>query len=708
MTKLLLLCCLAGAAIVVNSGYAAQSTPHPVDVYGPELPIVHDLGAGPAMAATIQGDWLYLIGHGTLRVAGISHPAKPQVVGELTGLGNTRQIVVRGDMAYVASREDGLFLVDVSVPSAPRLVCHYDTIEFATGLALSGDVLFVAQRSFGVELVDVSNSKAPRHLSTVRTGEAQSVAYRNGFLYTGVWGASELVVVDVRDPWRPAITDRRPLDGYGDGVAVSGGYVYVATGHHSRQRPRREPGDPGHGRGHGLEVFSIADPARPEFVSRVKFPRFYQIGYDMWSVRIAGEHAFVADTHNGIFVVKITDPAHPRVVGHHQLSVLENQYLENRRLPPTPAPVGGLALTEDYVYVAGAWTDLHVIAAPHLAGPVTEAAGSPPAIGDPPRPERTKRYRAYELGGQVYNVAPWKDLGVVAAGGGGVEVVRLKPEFKRLRQYRTGGFAMDVEIRGNWVYVAEGTGGLSVWQIGPRGALRRTGSYRAREQAEDAPDRGRHAFHGGRRAEQRTVRQVIVPDPGKYGLLHVGSSYLQIVDLSAPASPRRVFETHEFGLNYGDQIADGLIDGRYACAFWHVSGLYWYDLYGGRVPMSTGDNYHERIGSLNGIAVWRDKILATTRRGGYVLIDRKERRPLDQLPLYRVPGVKLSGKPLLDGETLYVTNRRSGDVFVLDVSDITAPRLREHFTVRGNPARVVPWKDGFLIPGGYEGLLIRE
>ena len=112
---------------------------------------------------------------------------------------------------------------------------RHDTIEFATGICKSGDVLFVACRSFGVELIDVSDPTSPRHLSTVRTGEAQSVVERNGYLYAGVWASSEVVTVDVRNPWTPRITSRTPLDGYGDGVDVRGNYLYAATGHHSRQ-----------------------------------------------------------------------------------------------------------------------------------------------------------------------------------------------------------------------------------------------------------------------------------------------------------------------------------------------------------------------------------------------------------------------------------------------------------------------------------------
>ena len=67
-------------------------------------------------------------------------------------------------------------------------------------MELAGDVLYAAHRNFGVELIDVSDPRSPQHLSLIRTGEAQSVVSRDGFLYVGVWASSELVVVDARNP----------------------------------------------------------------------------------------------------------------------------------------------------------------------------------------------------------------------------------------------------------------------------------------------------------------------------------------------------------------------------------------------------------------------------------------------------------------------------------------------------------------------------
>lgn len=278
----------------------------------------HNTGVGPTMDVTISGNHAFAIGNRTLHVLDITQPGKPRPIGKLGGLGRVRQLIVDGDLAYVVSREDGLRIVDVSDPTKPKLVTDYDTIEFGTGVCKSGDVLFVACRSFGVEVIDVSDPASPRHLSIARTGEAQSVDVQDGYLYAGVWAASEVVTVDVRDPWRPKIVSRTQLDGFGDGVDVHGDHLFVATGHHSRKRPRSKTGDPGYGHGHGMEVYDLADPTKPEFVSRVKFPPPYDIHHDMWSVTVANGHAFVADTINGVFVVDVRDLQNPKTVGSWQ------------------------------------------------------------------------------------------------------------------------------------------------------------------------------------------------------------------------------------------------------------------------------------------------------------------------------------------------------------------------------------------------------
>lgn len=112
------------------------------------LPIVADAGIGPTIDVTIDGHIAYAIGKGALRILDISVPTKPKVLGKIEGLGSTRQIAVKDGIAYVGSREDGAFIIDVKDQANPKLLSHYDSVEFATGVKVSGNILFLALRHF--------------------------------------------------------------------------------------------------------------------------------------------------------------------------------------------------------------------------------------------------------------------------------------------------------------------------------------------------------------------------------------------------------------------------------------------------------------------------------------------------------------------------------------------------------------------------------
>ncbi len=661
--------------------FSRESSP-PAGQYGRELSLIGEAGTGPVMDVAVEDNLAFAIGRGALHILDITDRAKPRVVGNLSGLGSVRQIAVRNGIAFITSRQDGLFIADVSDSVRPRLLAHYDTIEFATGVAVSGDVLFVACRNYGVELIDVSKPDRPSHLSTVRTGEAQSVVARNGLLYVGVWAQSEVVVVDVRNPWQPAVVSRTALDGYGDGVDVNGDYLYVATGHHSRETTRRKPGDPGFGHGHGLEIFDIKDPFHPKFVSRVKFPPLYEIGNDMWSVVVSGRYAFVADTYNGAFIVDVVKPADSKIVGHVQLPLVEKRGKRGF--------VGGLAVVKDHVYLAGGYTDLHVAFAPKVAAPPREEDNTALEIGLAPKNLiLDDGWRAYRPDGQVYGVDFLSDgRAVVACGSAGVHVLALWPEIKKLSVFETEGFATDVSISGNRIYIAESAGGLSVCEMATAGdQINRLSRFRI---------------------PGRAIRQVEAPKTGNHILIQSGANRFGILDVSSPHSVKAVLDEARPGLLYGDQMMRGLVDERYACVFWHVSGLHWYDLKADSVPVFSGDNNSERIGSANGLTAFRGKTLATVR-GGFVVLDRRDKRPVGEIGIQPVGKRRVHlGVPTISGNLLYTANRSSGVITIADIADPANPRLIKQFETPGNPSRIAVWNGIAVIPDGYHGLLVLD
>ncbi|MBL4883752.1 MAG: hypothetical protein JKY95_04325 [Planctomycetaceae bacterium] len=645
--------------------------------YGKELALIKDVGIGPCIDVDIQGNFAYAIGRSKLSILDISNPKDPHVVGTLSGLGGVRQILAHNGIAYITSRQDGLYLVNVKNPSQPKVLFHYDTIEFATGIEISGDVLFVACRNYGVELIDVSIPSEPTHLSTIRTGEAQSIVARGTWLYVGVWATSEVVAVDVLNPRQPKITARVPLDGFGDGVDVQGDFLYVATGHHSKKQPRRQEGDPGFGNGHGLEIFNISDPASPQFISRVKFPRLYNIGNDLWDVTVVDDYVFVADTHNGIFIVDVSHKKQPVIINHRKLPYNEASKLH--------AYVGGLDLADDSIYVAGGETDLHVIAAPQMAHPVTKEPATPPVIEPMKILKEDQRFRVYSSVGQIHAVDFYKDRAIIACGSDGVHVANLWPAAQTVSKLKTKGFVTDVAVSQNQVMIAAGTDGLLIAEISDDGQLALQGKYQVKGQA---------------------IKQVEVSIPGKYVMVQVGANHLHIVDISNPTAPKQVLKDARHGLLYGDQMMRGLAEERYACVFWHVSGLHWFDMLAKPHPVFSGDSTPFRIGASNGLIEYKQQTLATVR-GGYMLLDRQDRRPLDQQKVYRI-GKKREhlGKPSIFGNKLYIANRDTGIITIADISDISQPKLIEQIELPGNPGRVIVHNKSIIIPDGYHGLLI--
>ena len=221
------------------------------------------------------------------------------------------------------------------------------------------------------------------------------------------------------------------------------------------------------------------------------------------------------------------------------------------------------------------------------------------------------------------------------------------------------------------------------------------------------PQNNGHLTELGRyQVKGEPVKYLAVPEPGKFALLQVGGSTLHIVDLADLSQPRLVLEDTRHGLIYGYQLCDQLLGGRYAAAFWHVSGLHWYDLQGD-TPVFAGQHPEGRFDALNGIGILGTQMIAM-RSGGLVRFDQSETRPLDALPVSRVTGNWLSGKLTVSGQRIALANRALGDVFILDASDLDHPKLVEKLSLEGNPGRVVFTNTGVLIPAGYQGLIKQD
>jgi hypothetical protein len=68
-------------------------------------------------------------------------------------LGKTIGVSASGALAFVAARDAGVLVVDVSRPSAPRLVLTIATPGASWVVARRGDLVFVADGSAGLRIL---------------------------------------------------------------------------------------------------------------------------------------------------------------------------------------------------------------------------------------------------------------------------------------------------------------------------------------------------------------------------------------------------------------------------------------------------------------------------------------------------------------------------------------------------------------------------
>ena len=659
-----------------------------------------------AMGVAIDGSWLYCIAGTNLYALDISEPMKPKVVGVLGGMDNRRQVVVSEGFAYVVSRETGLRIVDVRDPMDMKLCSRYDSIEFATGIDVVGKTAFLSERINGVEVVDVSDPYHPRHVCIRKTKESQSNRYCNGYLYSGEWCSGSVTIFDARDLKTFHQVGSVELGGFGDGVDVVGRYLYCSTGHDARHHRAAELKS-GHvereqdglsdptvndeaflGAGRGLDIFSLTDPAKPQRISRVNFPVFKPRDADYWTVRVSNGLAFCCDSHNGLFVVDVTDPVRPKVVDRFCVPQVGKSW-------PSSA-ISSVAIGEGCIYVTSCPGGLWAI-------PVRNARPQMVKKGDPPKNGSVaERYLTDESvfsvyrptqAGQARTVCIRGDVAYVAFGDAGLHVVGLTEKgFERLGELQGGRRVTDCCFVGDRLVTAEGLDGFAVYML-------------------DGP------------AEFREVsrRHIVVKDNYSSSVAfwcwpvtadkvvlttRYGAYQVFTLDDLKTSEPLLKFWC---GCPWDKYLPDGLVGGRLAilCPY---AGLMWVNFEGLEPKVEERESRRSsEVGNQgNGVCVFGDKYLLTVGGRYQFVAPDGARTELRDLPRLASWGNNVTGIPRSNGRLVVLTNRSNCRYFVYDFSDSEHPKALRSFELSGNPDLAAFYGNHILIPAGHQGLLLER
>lgn len=666
-----------------------------VDDY--ETVTLPEQGAGTGRTTDLvkSGDYIYSIGNGAFTVTDVRDPKQAKVCGSITGLGNTRQIALleSGTDVMVTARGYGAYIIDAADPNAPRIRCTYDTLEMGTGICISGQYAYISNRQYGVEVVDVSDPDCPRYVRTVPTGEVQSAQVFDGRLYCGLYGEHRVDIYDLTAD-EPVKLGEVPLGGRGDGMCLAKDgertLLYAATGHHSIKKLAADTPltDARYGQGNGLDIVDVTDPAAPQWLSTVRADgRFYHSMYDYWEASVSEKdghrYAQVVSTYNGLYIYNVDDPTQPVRMAHitvpiEQSSANYTLYKSNIRTLVFPfdrykgiqSPVGAVVCDDGVVYMAGVLTDLHILPMEWLGSGVAqevrqlnfrEAAVS-------------TAYPRFDTPGQVHAVVSDGAQLYAACGNDGIAV--LDHALNLRSTHTTKGTCYDVYLFEGVLYAAEGRAGLAAYDAATMEELWRY-----------AP-------------EKKVIKQVRLSPKGRFAVLHSGDTEASVVRLE---DMTEVYSRRTNSQMYHHNVSSTLICGRYLCFWAQATNEVWLDFgeEDDRMVPTEIVEHVSRTAMQGGVVDYKGKALNMTSQG-YILYDPTE-DPASLTAYSSVSGC--TGKPTVYGDLLIVTNRVTGMLYYLDISDPDTPVSKGEMKLPGNPDIALVANGAIYIPLGNAGLI---
>lgn len=221
---------------------------------------------------------------------------------------------------YLACRDSGLYVWDITTPTAPQIVKRMLPAAFGghnvTNLEQENMLLYAVLGELdsgtpGLAILDISDPADPLLLGQYNhapfTHGGAIVQVQGNFAYVGAM-ADGLLVIDVSDPADPQFHASFQPDPAWPGIA---NYPPNARGMAIADTIMYLAYDAG-----GLRVLSISDPAAPFQIAQYLNPQHPILTNPAYNnVRLVGDRLYIATDFCGLEVVDVSNPAAPAQVG---------------------------------------------------------------------------------------------------------------------------------------------------------------------------------------------------------------------------------------------------------------------------------------------------------------------------------------------------------------------------------------------------------
>ncbi len=280
---------------LLGSSTRALSITTPVTNDDTPIQLVGQLG-GSTLTAAVRAPYVYAGIGQRLAVFDISNPGAMPILGQSDLLpGVVFDLALQGDFVYVADRNGGLQIIDISQPTQPRVAGAFRMAGDVTSVAVAPPYAYILNKQLGLRVIDISDPTHPQSVAAYtdlnQPGQLKIAGDR---LYVTT-DADSVAVFDLSQPPSLTLLARFPLPFlYINDLEVTDNTLYVVGIDDLAYNY--------------LVIYDISDLQAPQ-----KLWSAPQAGGD---IEVQGTTIFVAAEKAGIYVIDASAPQQPVILSH--------------------------------------------------------------------------------------------------------------------------------------------------------------------------------------------------------------------------------------------------------------------------------------------------------------------------------------------------------------------------------------------------------
>lgn len=239
----------------------------------------------------------------------------PSVIGEYWSPGNSYDIQIRGDYAFIANGAAGIMILDISIPEEPEIREIFEFPIAARDLYIDDNRLYLLSNNSRFSIYELSETNQLARLGYIDNyyGETRNFYIDGNYAYLtkDIHNNPEgdcVLILDISDPSNPVIADTIGYFNNPNYIVVDNGFAFLTTSD-------------------GIRIYDVSNL---DSISMVSLYPYQNYGFQ---IAVEYPYLYMACSNTAMEIIDISDPANPQFIGAYDslssknISLFENYAL---------------------------------------------------------------------------------------------------------------------------------------------------------------------------------------------------------------------------------------------------------------------------------------------------------------------------------------------------------------------------------------------